>query len=208
MTETPIQFDPETHTYTTTENGSPQEISGVTSLQNSAGLISRFYKNDEARVFGQIGHETMRLLLRDELEEYDPAFEPWMEGMRAFVKDCKPSNIIALDDTILFSKKYRYAGQPDFIGYATIARMGRLKGLYALDWKFWAAASEPQIDNAEIQVEAYARAALEMELIHESPKKAVVHFLPGEYRIHPLHDPAAWTVFLSCMNIQRWKERH
>jgi hypothetical protein len=209
VTGTPIHYDPETHTYTKTdEQGSPLEISGVTSLLESAGLISQFYKNEQARVFGQIGHDTMRLLLRDELGEYDPAFEPWMEGMQAFIQDCQPGEIVALDDTIVHSEKYGYAGRPDYIGQAFIRKMGRGRGLYDLDWKFWANATEAQLDNAELQLEAYSKAALEMELITTVPKNAVVHFLPGEYQIHPLNDPAAWTVFVSCLNIRRWKERH
>lgn len=206
MTGAPIQFDPETHTYTHSET--QRVILGVTSHLADAGLSSPFIRNRNAATFGGIGHDTVRLFLLGELEEYDMAFEPWMEGIRKFKEDCYPQEIIALDDTIVYSEKYEYCGMPDFIGTAFIQQMGTEAGLYILDWKFWANATEHQKDDAQIQLEAYSRAAIEMGLIKHSPKKAIVHFFPGGYNIHPAHDPAAWTVFLSCLNIRRWKERH
>ena len=206
MTGIPIRFDPETHTYTHIETR--REIPGATSLLTSAGLSSPFIKNKNAATFGGIGHDTVRLYIRGELEEYDPAFEPWMEGIRQFVNDTAPTDIVCLDDTIVYSEKNGYCGMPDFIGKAYIQNLGRDRGLYNLDWKFWANATEVQLDDANIQLEAYSRAAIEMELIKEMPKKGVIHFIPGGYRAHAMTDPAAWMVFLSCLNIRRWKERH
>lgn len=204
-----IQFDESNHTYhIETDEGSRLAVAGVTSLLHNAGLACRFIKNERAMHFGTVGHETISLFLRDELDAYDQAFEPWMDGIRKFKSDCNPENIISSDEIIVYSEKYKYAGRPDFIGNATINSMGRGSQLYILDWKFWSAASEAVLDDAEIQLEAYARAAIESGIITTTPKKAVVHIMPNEYRIIPVNDPAAWTVMLSLLNINHWKERH
>jgi hypothetical protein len=207
-----VTFDPKEHRYyrnKTDSNGNARlEMHGVTSLLKGAG-ISPLYMNNEALArFGSIGHQILRLRLRDDLAEWDPAFDPWMKGIENFVKDCGPFEIICLDDTPVYSVRFGYAGTPDFIGAAHIKQMGYRSALYVLDWKFWKTATREKVDDADIQTSAYAMAAREMGLINRPPKRAVVHFQPGEYAIEPLGDPSAWPTFLSAINIRRWKERH
>jgi len=207
-----IQFDPEAHKYTRKvldSKGSYQrEIPGVTSLLAGAGISSPFLNDERARDFGTKGHKIVRLFLMDDLGSYDPAFEPWMEGLRQFRKDCNPNKWLCLDDTIVHSEKYGYCGMPDYLGRATIVQMGRKEADYLLDWKFWASATRGQVDDADIQSSAYAKAAVEMRIVTTLPRRAVVHFVPGTYHIEPLTDPSAWPTFLSALNIRRWKERH
>ncbi len=210
--KTPIIFEPENHEYsrvTTDQKGeSRRVIPGVTSLLAAAGISSPFIRNEARADFGRKGHKVLALFLRDDLGSYDEQFEPWMVAIRRFKDDCGPFKIIALDNTIVYSERYGFAGTPDFIGTARIAAMGRKEALYLLDWKFWTTATREQVDDADIQTSAYAAAALEMGLIKSTPKRAAIHFMPQEYHIEPLTDPAAWPTFLSSLNIRRWKERH
>ena len=210
--KTRILFDEKEHAYSTEktdEKGSYlQEVYGVTSLLANAGISSNFVHNEKAADFGKKGHLIQRLFLTDDLADYDPAFEPWMVGLRRFKEECSPNNWICLDDTILYSEKHNYAGQPDYLGMAKLPHIYRREALYLLDWKFWATATKGQIDDADIQTTAYAYAALEMKLIDRMPRRAVVHFLPETYHIEHLNDPSAWSTFLSALNIKKWKERH
>jgi hypothetical protein len=202
----------ETHIYTAelAQKGEVyhREIPGVTSLLGSAGISSPFIHDDFRADFGRKGHKIINLFLRDNLGEYDPFFEPWMIGIRRFKDECGPFDIMLLDNTIVYSERYGFCGMPDFLGLAKIAAMGRKKELYLLDWKFWNTATRGQVDDADIQTSAYAHAVLEMKIVKAMPKRAVVHFVPNEYHIEPLNDPAAWTTFLSALNIRHWKERH
>lgn len=207
-----ILFDETKHQYsaeTPDSNGSARlVIPGVTSLLKTAGISPPFYGDESLADFGRKGHKTIALLLRDDLGDYDEAFEPWMKGIKKFVKECKPNKILVLDDTIVYSKRFKYAGSPDFIGAATIAQISGKEKNYVLDWKFWKQRTAEKVDAADIQTSAYAQAAVEMGILKTSPARAVIHFMPGEYAVEPLNDPAAWPTFLSALNISNWKVRH
>lgn len=200
-----VSLDRESHTYTVQEGkGRTRSTLGVTSLLTNAGISPHYYNSDRAARFGTVGHEIMRLFLLDDLEEYDPEFEPWMEGLRLFRQECKPADYQL--ETPVYSQKLDYAGQLDFLGLVTPPRQRR--ETYILDWKFWSKATPAVVSAGEIQSEGYGRAALEMGVCTRKPYRALVHFFPGGYNFHLCHDPAAWSIFMSCLNIERWKRRY
>ena len=176
---------------------------GVTSLLSSVGISPTYYNSERAREFGTMGHDVVNLFLEDDLGEYDPAFEPWMEGIVAFRAACRPSNYIL--EKFVYSSKYDYAGQLDFCGMVTPP--GKRRELYCLDWKFWSKYSDAAKSAGEIQLEGYSRAAIEQHLVKRMPYKALVHFYPHGFKFYFCHDPSSWGTLLGALNVEKWKRR-
>jgi len=200
--QTCLAMDQENHEYTLTTPDGPRVLPGVTSLLKNAGIGPRYYNNSTAAAdFGTVGHEIVRLYLSDDLDEYDPEFEPWMSGIRRFKSECRPGSFVL--ETLVHSMRFGYAGTLDFLGEITPPR-GR-RDTYLIDWKFWAQATGEALGAAELQTAAYSIAALELGLTRRAPYRAVVHFYQGGYRLYTLNDPAAKSVWLSVINIETWK---
>jgi hypothetical protein len=198
-----LRFDPEAHRYFLGN----REVPGVSAILKSAGFQSAFYRSEEGARFGTVGHQVLHLLLSGRLGEYDPAFEPWMRGIRKFVDEQKPEPYDSPArglERIVFSD-LGYAGTMDFAG--TCKRFG--KKLCILDWKFWSnSPSNLILGTAGLQTAAYSKAFAEYEMLRMPIERAAVWFFEDGYRMFPMTDATDWNFFLSALNCYKWRERH
>lgn len=203
-----VTFVAETHQYFTEEG---RELPSVTTVLKRAGLLEDRYWSDEAANFGSYGHEVLCALLRDELEGYDRQFEPWMVGIRAFVRDMRPRPYVNARAGIDLSWKdsterivwaHDYAGTFDFFGNIEATRFPVI-----CDWKFWSSATSYNKAIAGLQTAGYASALktcdrrFKLINIH----RYVMHFFPGGYHPHPLERLSDFIAFQSAVNLVSWK---
>ena len=167
----------------------------VTQVIEANGMYPEFGKSESAARFGTIGHKIIAMMFSGTLAGYDPAFEPWMIGIRKFFEEQHPNG--------MFWEKMKYSEKHDFIG--TLDFAGNIEAFKnracILDWKFWAAAQKLLLTLAGWQTAGY-------NLLFSGPvsiPRAVVHFYPEGYTIHPLHDPLDSVAFLSCLNVAKLK---
>jgi hypothetical protein len=176
----------------------------VTQILKNAGITEDWYYTDEAANFGTYGHTVLALELCGALESYDPAFEPWAIGIRKFIKEQNPKPGFGLmADSVeihIPSIRLQFAGTPDFFGC-----INSLKRPAILDWKFWTTATKQVLRPAGLQAAGYEILIREKYMCKHRFDRAVVHFFPGDYRIYPLTDPADGPVFMSALNIVKWK---
>lgn len=151
---------------------------------------------EAARLFGQHVHEACDLLNRDalDLNTLDLALVPYVEAWRQFIKD-SGAVVIASEERVVHAA-LGYAGTPDCV----------------LAWG--SRVVVPDIKSTAVvprtvgpQTAAYAEA---YQVMHGGPKPAryCIHLTPTGYKTHPRKNPADWSLFLSALNIYRFKEKH
>jgi len=199
-----LRYDPQTHTYWLGK----EKLPGVTEILRAAGFSYAFYREGDGDT-GTYGHQVLQMYLAGTLESYDPAFEPWMTGIRMFMKEERPEVFISPErglERILYSDRYKYAGTLDFAGV-----LKRWRGKVGIaDWKFWGHSSRLVVDTAGLQSAAYGELfrEYEFECMRTRMPRAAVHFFPGGYSIFDLRERQDWDYFLSALNCWRWRKRH
>jgi hypothetical protein len=189
-------FDPTTHEYKDGE----KLIPSVTQVMKGCGLSFGHYGNETAAAFGTAGHKIMQLLLSDQLGEYDPAFEPWMRGIRKFIAAEKPDPV-ALEQ-IIFSANtvQKFAGTIDFYGL--------FRGTHAiLDWKFYAAKGKASVALAGVQLGGYSILACDHYALKKRPHCYMVQFFEDGYCVAPCNDASYDPIFRSCLNLYYFKRK-
>jgi hypothetical protein len=187
-----IRFIPESHTYLV--DGEPKL--SVTQVLDANGMYPEFGKNAAAARFGTIGHKIVKMEIDGKLSGYDPAFEPYMVGIRKFIEEQKP--VYDYMEAMRYSEKDDFVGTVDFVGYAgqeTILRK------LILDWKFWSAPQKILLTLAGYQTAGYSRLFFGAVPV----RRAVVHFYPEGYTILPLRDPLDSVAFQSLLNVAKLK---
>jgi hypothetical protein len=187
-----LNFQEDTHTYTL----EGRTVPSVTTVLEAEGYSNPFTHNEYAAGWGSMAHKTVELDCTGRLGSYDPAFEPWMEGIRAFRAKHNPQGDF---ERRVYWKcgPMEYAGTADFVGV-----IGHRE--YVLDWKFWASKSKDLIAIAGLQLAAYEMA------LRNGPKRnrAVVWFFPGGFRLIPLTDTTDEPVWRGIVNGYYWKKFH
>lgn len=148
---------------------------------------------EAARVFGQHVHEAAALFVRDELDwpSLDEHLTPYMEGLKRFLDESGLSVIAS--ELAVASRKYRVAGTLDLLGLWRGSEC-------VIDFK--ATATLPK--SVGPQTSAYE--ALYREKFGGAKRKRYcVQLRPNDYRVHPLSDMGDWSIFLSCLNLWRYK---
>lgn len=190
-----VEFDKQTHTYKL--NG--RRIPSVTQVLAPLEDFSRVPHDvlEAARLFGQHVHEACDLFNRGELDwlSLDPALVPYVESWRKFINDT--GAVVIASEMRLVHPTLGYAGTPDVIlawGNRTV--LPDLKST----------ATVPHTVGA--QTAAYAKAYQSMVGGREPDRYCIQLGADGKYKLHPRRDPADWSLFLSCLNIFKFKEKH
>lgn len=123
-----------------------------------------------------------------------PFFEAWIQfkhdsGFR-----------VLLNQTIVHSRKLRYAGKPDLIGTRGITQnpdeLLDTKCVWTID------------PVTAIQTAAYSMAAAESLGVRIKKRGGVQLLRDGKYKFHPYNNPADENVFKACLLVNAWKVLH
>jgi hypothetical protein len=188
-----LAFDRDSHTYRL--DGQP--VPGVTSvlklLDDFAGVPEHLL--EAARKFGSHVHEACALLVRGQLDwtRLDADLLPYVDAARRFIEE---SGVVVLASELRVAHRpLKYAGTLDLM-----ARWQRQNCLF--DFK---SGQFPRTVGP--QTAAYAHAYLEQTGIRVARRYCIQlnPALPNGYKVHALTEPSDFHVFVSCLNVYRWK---
>jgi hypothetical protein len=189
-----LEFEQEGHVYRL--DGKP--VPSVTQILAPLEDFSMVPRDvlEAARIFGQHVHEACDLFNRGELDwdSLDPSLVPYVCAWKQFIDDS--GAIVVASELRVAHKKLGYAGSPDCV----LAWRSRV---VVPDIK--ATAVVPRTVGA--QTSAYAEAYHSMHG-GKKPERYCIHLMPNSYKTHPRKDPADWSLFLSCLNIYKFKEKN
>jgi len=198
-----VTLDHETHTYTT-EPG--VIVPGFSEICASVGVRKNghwnsigggeFCANETAQDFGTALHAYAAFRLHEEECDYDPQIEPWVAGFEKYMFDNLDNSECCMGfeevEISLCSKRYGYAGTPDFF------RFVGSKELHVYDWK---TATAMQLQKWRMQTAAYGE--LIQEHFHRVTKmvRHSVRIFEGGYQedIRTGH-PEDWYNWLAILN--------
>jgi hypothetical protein len=192
-----VVFNEAEHTYTVDGVRWPSVTQILDPLLELDG-IPRAALEAAAR-FGNHVHQACHLydLNRLDEEDLDEPLRPYLEGWKAFLRDT--GAFVCNSEQRILHPKLRYAGTLD----KTILWKERR---HVLDIK--SGAEVPPTVGP--QTAAYREALLESQSVLDcSRTRYCLHLRPDEtYRLHTLNDPADFHLFVSALNIHRWREKH
>ena len=155
---------------------------------------------EAAREFGSNVHHACHLHDTGELDwtALDPALVPYLEAWRAFLEDT--GAVVIASEQAVVHERLGYAGTPDrVLAWGSRVVIPDLKATAAL----------PR--TVGVQTAAYAKAYQAMRGGKE-PERYCIHLKPGvrgrNYKAHPRRDPAEWSLFLSCLNVYKFRNPH
>ena len=182
-----LTFEPVTHTYRLGDRVLPSVTQALSVLDQYEGVPQRVL--EAAREFGQHVHMACDLDNKGVLDEatLDPALAPYLAGWRKYRAD---SGLVIVESELrLHDARLGYAGTCDVLG--------ELRGQRCvIDIK---SGLVPKTVGA--QTAAYANAL-------KVRRRYCVQLMPNDYRVHALTDPADFYLFLSCLNIAKWREKN
>lgn len=189
-----LQFDAASHIYRLNGRRLPSVTQVLQPLEMLDGIPADVLEH--ARIRGQRVHEAMALLVRDDLDwsSLDPELVPYIEGGKRFL-DESGLTVIA-SELRVGCARIRCAGTLDLLAHWRNSEA-------VIDFKA-TAAIPPTVGP---QCAAYDR--LYQSMYGGKPRKRYcVQLKPNDYRVHPLTDPADWSIFQSCLNLILWREQH
>jgi hypothetical protein len=189
-----LEFDQAAHAYTLNGRRVPSVTQVLQPLEMLDGIPDGVL--ERARLRGQHVHEAMALLVRDELDwsSLDHELVPYIEGGKRFL-DESGLTVIA-SELRVGCARIRCAGTLDLLAHWR-------KSETFIDFK--ATAVMPATVGP--QTAAYERLYQSM-FGGRSRRRYCVRLLPGDYKVHPLTDPADWSIFQSALNIHHWRQRN
>lgn len=190
-----IDFDPEQHRYKVNGNHLPSVTTVLEAVLESMKGIPRDFVQ-QAGQFGDAVHLMCELYDQGELDEatLDPHLVPYLNGYKRFLADKQPR--WTLIEAPVASLKYGYAGTLDRAG--TIGKT---------DWLVDLKSSRAIPKTVGPQTAAYHEAAKET-FGWSAKKRAVLLLQENTYQWQPLNDISDWSLFVSCLNVYRYKEKH
>lgn len=189
-----LAFDKSTHTYTLNGRAVPSVTQVLEPLEMFDGIPVHVL--EAARERGQFVHEAMALLVRGALDwaSLDVSLVPYIEGGKRFL-DESGAVVIASEQRVA-CPRIRCAGTFDLLAHMRDAEC-------LIEFK--ATAALPRTVGP--QTAAYERL---YQAMHgpSHRRRYCVQLKPGDYKVHPLTDPADWSVFQSCLNIHYWRNKN
>ncbi len=195
-----LQFDAPTHHYTMDGVRIPSVTQVLAPLYTFAG-ISRDVLNAKAAL-GTAVHRACELLDKDDLDEESDAGRAALEPIAGYLNGYKKFKsekrlVIVANEQRLFHPVHRYAGQID--------RSYAMEGhVWDVDLKSTVAISP----IVAVQTAAYTEMLRANGRTQTARRGALQLFPDGNYKLHEFTDPSDFTVFLSLLTVQRFKERH
>lgn len=196
MASAALQFDPVGHTYEAMGRRLPSVTQVLGILNNWQGIPAATL--EAAREFGANLHAAINLYNRDELDEssVDAALVQYLDGWKAFIDES--GAVVVASEQPVHHAVLGYAGTPDVV----LAWKGRVV--------------IPDVKSTHVvprtvgpQTAAYAEAWW-----HENgcrgrhPERYCIHLQDGKYQAHRRNDPADWSMFVSCLNVFKYMEKH
>lgn len=189
-----LAFDKPSHTYTLNGRAVPSVTQVLQPLELFEGIP--FHVLEAARERGQFVHEAMALLVRGALDwaSLDVSLVPYIEGGKRFLDES--GAVVIASEMSVACPRIRCAGTFDLL-----AHMRDSECLI----EFKATAALPRTVGP--QTAAYERL---YQATHGPGyrRRYCVQLKPGDYKVHPLTDPADWSVFQSCLNIHYWRNKN
>lgn len=189
-----IEFDEARHEYRVGGQLVPSVTQILGILQDfgavNADILAR------AAEFGSHVHQAIDLDNKGALDEtsLDPALAPYLAGWRAFLRETRAE--LLGSEVRVYHPGLKYAGTLD-----ALVRI-RNKGA-VVDVKTGVL---PRTVGP--QLAAYATAYSASEANEHAIRRRLCVLLTGEgYRVHECKDHADWSIFQSCLNVLRFKER-
>lgn len=186
-----IDFDAATHTYKL----------GGKSVPGVSAVLEPLQKLDDippdilaaAAEFGTQVHQAVHLFNVDDLvmDSLAPRVARYLDGYCKFLADSRMQ--ILLTEKRVGSPKYGYCGTLDLWG-----ELQKRRAL--LDVK--ATAAYPRI--VEPQSAAYAQ-ALQETTGDTTQRRYCLHLRENDYKLTECKNPQDFNVFLSCLNVHRWR---
>lgn len=193
MTE--IVFDDASHTYRVDGAIWP----GVTQVLDPINELDGIPRAALAAAaeFGRHVHMACDLFNRRMLDDasLDPALRPYLDGWLAFLRDTQAE--VLESEMVVHHPGLRYCGTVD----AIVKWRGRH---HVVDIKTSAAVPR----TVGPQTAAYREAYLQSHLACSNTRYCVHLTGDGKYRLVKLTDPADMSIFVSCLNIHRWRNRN
>lgn len=155
-----------------------------------------------ARQEGMAIHKTVELYCQNDLDEDDLPdwLVPRLGAFKKFVADTQ-FQVFGSEQQV-YHPAYHFAGTFDLSG-ELLARRKRVKALIDIKRSFTAG---PVIG---LQLSAYVVAQMgSLSLDTTVHRYALQLRADGTYRLEAFEDPTDFTVFLACLSMHKWKERH
>jgi hypothetical protein len=195
-----LKFDEASHTYLIDGVRVPSVTQVLKPLYDFSRVDPAMLQAKAA--LGTAVHLACELLDNDDLDEESEdgraALEPlagYLAGYKKFKSDKKP--VVLENETRLFHPVHRYAG--------TIDRRFELEGdVWDVDLKSTVAMS-PIVG---LQTAAYTEMFKASGRTARARRGALQLFPDGKYKLWEFKDPSDFSVFLSLLTVQRFKERH
>lgn len=186
-----VELDKDTHLYTM--DGAP--VPSVTQLLqplNDFGFVSRDVMA-RAQAFGEAVHKAVELWEAGTLDEaaLDPLLRPYLDGYLEWRRHFQPDHVTC--EIIVGSAFYKYAGTLDILAVKGPKRV-------LVDLK-----SGTSITVGP-QTAGYKQAWEEMTGDKIQERRCLTLTAKGP-KVKALADASDWSVFQSCLNIHRFKER-
>ncbi len=196
-----LEFDPVEHRYQL--DGRP--VPSVTQVLDPLLELWRVPADvlEAAAAFGTHVHMAVDLFNKGELDEaeLDPALAPYLQGWKAFLY--QTGSQVADSEFRVYHDFYGYAGTLDTTVLMP-GRRGRGEVLTLADVK-----SGVVPITVGLQTAAYEAARRSMGLAPCRDRLCVQLFDQEPFfRLHVLNDPSDWSLFLSALNVHKFKEKH
>lgn len=193
-----LQFDAATHRYTVAGERWPSVTEVLDPLIELDGIRKDVLK--AAAEFGTHVHMATDLYDRGVLDEpaLDPHLAPYLAAWKIFLRD-SGAEVIATEVRVAH-EKLRYAGTLD-----KIVRWTR-KGKHTLAQIDIKSGVVPRTVGP--QTAAYNEAAQSIGVVTGSVPRFALQLRPDAgYRLHKLTDSTDWSIFLSALNLHRWRTK-
>lgn len=190
--DNPLAFDEATHTYRFLGQVVPSVTQILRPLADFSGVPREVL--EAKRALGQRVHLACQLFDEDDLDwaSIEPDVGGYLDAWIAFRRDTG-CEVLAVEERVC---------EP-MLGYAgTLDRIILINGAKTLvDLK--TSIATPRATGA--QTAAYMRALGDNSVTH----RAALRLRPdGNYRLDQLTDPDDWSVFMACLTLWRYEERH
>lgn len=195
-----LSFDEGTHTYRLDGVVIPGVTSILKPLYDFNGVPREVLEAKAA--LGTSVHRACELLDKDDLDEESEEgraglapIAGYLAGYKKFLADKRP--VVLENETRLHHPMHRYAG--------TIDRR------YVIDSDVWDVDLKSTVNMSPVvglQTAAYTEMFKANGRKERARRGALQLFPEGRYKLHEFADPADFSVFLSLLNVKRFKERH
>ena len=190
-----LRFDEERHEYYVGEDRFPSVTEVLDPLSELDGIPRETLA--AAAAFGSNVHRACHLFNQGRLDEATlaPPLRPYLDGWRAWLEDS--GAVVIASEIRCFHPALRYAGTAD-----VVVRIG--KRTYVIDLK----SGQLLPRTVGLQLAAYREALVAGPTPFRGMlERMCIHLRPSGYATHACRDGGDFNVFLSALNLLRWRMR-